>query len=150
MKRLLLFIMLFLPTIAYAQTPEYQVSVVGTTINITDYKLYSDAFPAGHAGPGEFRYTLLNTHVHVYGKLDVQATTAGVQFSIQLSLPIASTSPNYAYWIGNACSPGPTRCGAIFASQISVEGNNTSVVFKANPSDILMRAYAIQFDYDIE
>jgi hypothetical protein len=150
MKRVILALLVALSLYAApARAQEYEISVVGTPLNVTDYRLYSDSFPAGHAGPGEFFYYRIGNYVHVWGKLDVQPTTANVQFSIQLSLPYASVSPNYAYWVGVGNSPGGTRSGAIFASQTGVEGNNMSVVFKAVPNDTALRAYAIVFDYEV-
>lgn len=151
MKRLVLALAfaaaLLMPTAARAQ--EYVVSVVGTPLNVATYRLYSDDFPAGQAGPGEFFFYRIGDYVHVWGKLDVQPVTANVQFSIQLSLPYPSVNSNYGYWSGVGNSPGGTRGGAIFGSQISVEGNNTSVVFKAVPTDNALRAYAISFDYEV-
>lgn len=150
MKRLLLALVFTLSLAPLASAQEYTVSVVGTPINVTTYRLYSDAFPAGQAGPGEFFFYRIGDYVHVWGKLDIQPTTANAQFSIQLSLPYASNNLNYGYWVGNANSPGGTRGGTIFASQTAVEGNNTSVVFKAVPTDTALRAYAITFDYIVQ
>jgi hypothetical protein len=130
-----------------AGSNEYTISVVGTPINVYDYKIYSDEYPSGHAGPGDFFYSRSGDAVHVWGKLDIQATTANVQVSIQLSLPFAATISNYAYAVGMGANPGSKPAGAIFGSQTGVEGNNTSVVFKFVPNSTDMRAYAIQFDY---
>jgi hypothetical protein len=135
---------------ARAGADEYEVSVVGTPINVTDYKIYSDAFPAGHAGPGDFFFTRIGNSVHVWGKLDIQATTIGALVSIQLSLPHATHISNYAYAVGHGTNPGSKPSGAIFGSQIGVEGNDTSVVFKFIPATTDMRAYAIVFDYEVE
>lgn len=148
MKRLaslVLASLLVLPSMLKAD--EFEISVNGTPVNVTDYKLYSDSFPAGHAGPGEVRCTRINFDVRCDWKVDVQPTTSGVQFAVQFVMPFAFTSSNYAYEIGNCNSPGGTRGAAIFGSQVSVEGNNTTLVMKAVPNDNAMRAYACSASY---
>jgi hypothetical protein len=146
-KTLLALTALVFLTSAAARADDYEFSVNGTTINVAAYKLYSDAFPAGQQGPGEGSCVRVNRDVMCWLKVDVQPVTAGVQFSIQFTVPYAFTSSNYAYEIGNCNSPGPTRGGSIFGSQVSVEGNNTTVVFKANPTDTSIRAYSCAWHY---
>lgn len=147
MKKLIVAAILLTGATLQAGANEYTVSVVGTPINVAHYMIYSDDFPSGHEGPGDFFYSRSGDAVHVWGKLDIQATTANSQISIQLSLPFPATISNYAYAVGVGTNPGSKPAGAIFGSQISVEGNNTSVVFKTIPNTTDMRAYAIMFDY---
>lgn len=149
MKRLVLALALVLSFAVPTFADEYEVSVVGMS-NVMDYKIYSDAFPAGHAGPGEWFFSRVGNSVHVWGKLDVQAVTVGALVTVQLTIPYPTVFSNYAYAVGIGANPGSKPTGAIFGSQIPVEGNNTTVVFKFVPTTTDMRAYAIMFDYDVE
>jgi len=129
---------------------EYTVSVVGTPVNVADYKIYSDEFPTGHAGPGDFFYSRSGDAVHFWGKIDLKPTTPGGLMIVQLSLPFPATISNYAYAVGHVTQTGGMPAGTLFGSQVGVEGNNTTMVIRvlaSSESPAAFRAYAVTGDY---
>lgn len=134
---------------AHAGSNEYTVSIVGTPTNVADYLIYSDEYPTGHAGPGDFFYSRSGDAVHVWGKLDLKPTTSGGLMIVQLSLPFPGTFSNYAYAVGHVTQTGGKPAGTIFGSQVGVEGNDTTVVIRviAATETPTFRAYAVTFDY---
>lgn len=150
MKRLITALLLVLAFTSVARAEDWEVSVVATT-NVLSYKLYSDAFPAGHAGPGEGKFMRVGKMVLCTVKLDVQPIAAGQLTILQLTTPYPFHSVNYSYEVGIGTNPGSQPSGAIFGSQTTVEGNNTTVVFKFIPIDgVNFRAYALMWMYEAD